>query len=558
MSERRHEKLFDPARGALRDLWRSLKNAGYVSPLYGYTLGGRRLDRLRLTPRDPQPGSVDIGNALFRGRYDFAGQTLTAPNGIPWALEGASEPWLEAIHGFDWLRHFQACEGDSAKRQVQALVRSWIERYSDWHPLAWRPHVLASRIVAWMRHDRLTIASADPAHRDAVLNSIARQARHLARAWPTADGALPRLIAVVGLAYGGLCLPDGTRRLARALKLVRETLAVQILPDGGYITRNPSEHLAALQILIALRDTLLGADHEFALEIQNRIDRMAPTLRFFRHGDGGLALFNGGFEESSTLVSLALEHARARGKAPHHSPQSGFHGLAAGRTRIIVDTGTPPPADFSGRAHAGALSFEMSIGKERLIVNCGSVGPAQAGPAWDRVVRSSAAHSTLVIDNRNSCAIMGNGRIGARPSSVAGSREETDGSVWVEARHDGYQRTYGLVHRRRLYLDPSGKDVRGEDIVNGPGAERNGGLSFDVRFHLHPTVNSSIVQNGESVLLRLPRGGGWRFHARGGAISVEESIYLGQQGASRRCEQIVVSSRLSGTETAINWSIKQL
>lgn len=547
-----------PARSVARDLWHSLKKAGYASPIYGYTLRGRHPGYLTVVPHDPWPGNPDTGNALFQGTYDFAGQTIKAPNNIPWTLKGASDPWLEALHGFDWLRHFRACEGDAAKRHVQALMSSWLKYHGKWHPVAWRPHVLASRIIAWMRHESMTISNSDLVYRSAVMNSIARQARHLMRAWPAAKGGLPRLTAIAGIVYSGLCLPDRGRRLTRGLALLDDELAVQVLPDGGYITRSPSEHLTALQMLIALRDTLLDANHDHGIEIQKVIDRMAPMTRLLRHRDGALSVFNGGLEENADIVGLTLKCAHAKGRAPTHAPASGIHGLLAGRTKIILDAGAPPPAQFSGNAHAGVLSFEMSVGKERLIVNCGSVEKAQAGPAWDRVSRTTAAHSTLVIDNRNSCEILDGGRIGARPGSVDSARKEANGSIWVDASHDGYQRTYGLIHRRRLYLDPVGEDLRGEDSLDGPGHTRNQGLAFDIRFHIHPAVTCSIVQNGESVLLRTGRGEGWRFHARGGEISVAESVYLGRRGESRRCSQIVVSGTLSGSETIVNWSIKHI
>lgn len=558
MNEGVQDNLVEPARSAARGIWRSFQNAGYASPLYGYTLRGRHPSRLAVVPEDPWPGDPEIGNALFRGEYDFAGQIITAPNEIPWDIAGGTEPWLEALHGFDWLRHFRACDGDAAKRHVQALVRSWLERYGGWHAFTWRPHVLASRIIAWMRHEPLTISSSDLVYRSAVLNSIARQTRHLTRACMSEVGALERLVAITGVVYGGLCLPDGARRLARGLASLNEELAAQVLPDGGLVTRNPSHQLAALQILISLRDTLLRANHEGAVEIQKVIDRMAPMLRFFRHGDGALALFNGGFEEVAGVVTLTLKRAQAKGKAPGQASRSGFQALAAGRTRVLMDAGAPPPVEFSARAHAGVLSFEMSVGKERLIVNCGSVEAANAGPSWDRVSRSTAAHSVLIVDNRNSCAIMENGRIGTRPDSVTVDREEAVESVWVDASHNGYGRTYGLVCQRRLYLDAGGGDLRGEDIVTGPGVERNAGLPFDIRFHIHPKVTCSIVQNGESVLLRTPRGGGWRFHARGGEISLDESVYLGRHGESRRCEQIVVACKIGAGDNKVNWSLKRI
>ena len=558
MSARVPGRLVDPARGAAQSLWQGAKNVVYASRFYNYSLKGRHPNRLRVRPVDLWPGSERIGNALFRGDYELAGSTIALPNTPPWAPEGADQAWLEAVHGFDWLRHFRACEGDAARRHVQALIRSWLEAYNSWHPLAWRPQVLATRLIAWMCHEPLTISSPDLVYRSAVLNSIARQARHLARVADCAPAGLARLTAMVGAVYGGLCLPDGDRRLARAITALESELDTLVLADGGFASRNPSDHFAALQLLIALRETLLRAHREDAVMVQTVIDRMAGMLRLFRHGDGGLALFNGGFEDSPEEIGRVLKLTRTRARAPAAAPNSGYQNLEAGRTKVLIDTGRAPEGDLSLRAHAGVLGFEMSTGKTRLVVNCGSIEVAARTRAWDRVSRSSAAHSTLVINNRNSALLLDSGRVAEGPQTLTVERNQEDGAIWLDASHDGYMGPCGLVHRRRLYLDASGDDLRGEDMIVGPGAARARGLEFDVRFHLHPRVRSSIVQNGQSVLLRLRRGEGWRFEARGGRVRVEESVYLGLRGVSRKCQQIVVSGRLDGGETRVNWSFKRV
>ena len=102
------------------------------------------------------------------------------------------------------------------------------------------------------------------------------------------------LSAVRGLAFGGLCLPGCEKALGQALRLLDRELPPQVLPDGGHIERNPERHMLVLRHLIDIRTVLRAARHEVPEVLQHAIDRMAPVLRFFRHGDGGLALFNGG------------------------------------------------------------------------------------------------------------------------------------------------------------------------------------------------------------------------------------------------------------------------
>ena len=532
-----------------------VRAAGYGSQLYAYSLKGRVPDELACTPEDIWPGDPAIGNALFQGRFAFAGKELVAPGEAPWGLEPVSEPWAAELNGFAWLRHLGACAGPTAQRYARELVRSWIGEASAWDQVSWRPDVLGRRLVSWLSHAGFLLDDADNVFRTAFLASLAEQARHLSRtALHGTDGA-PRLAAAVALAVSSLCLAGGDRRRQRALRHLAQELGRQILRDGGHIGRSPSDQLAVLRDLIVLRGTLLAARHEVPQELHDAIERMARVLRFFRHGDGGLALFNGATEESAELVDITLARAAAARQRLEAAPASGFQRLVAGRTVVLVDTGQPPPAGFDGEAHAGTLSFELSVAAERLIVNCGS--GRDRGPDWARAARTTAAHSTLAIANTSSSELKPDGRLGRRPQHLPCSRREQEGNIWLETSHDGYERPFGLVHRRRLYLDASGEEIRGEDAITGPGVGLSAGLAFAVRFHLHADVRASLAQNGAQAWLRLASGAGWRLRAAGGALSLEESVYLGG-GALRRSEQIVISGSLERREVTIKWALSRV
>ena len=272
---------------------------------------------------------------------------------------------------------------------------------------------------------------------------------------------------------------------------------------------------------------------------------MAPALRALRHGDGGLALFNGAREDSPALVETVLVQAGARGgRAPAGLTESGFQRLQAGRSVLIVDSGPPPPHGIDRLAHAGTLSLELSIGKERLIVNCGAAPPS-VGP-WRDAARATAAHSTLVVADTNSSELKPYG-LGRTPGTVDSQRQEANGAHWLETSHDGYRPLGGAVHHRRLYMAESGEDIRGEDSI-----EATTPLPFVVRFHLHPAVVASMQQDGRSVVLRLPSGSVWSLRAKAVGIALEESVYLGA-GQPRASQQIVLAagSEIQKAEWAI-------
>ncbi len=128
---------------------------------------------------------------------------------------------------------------------------------------------------------------------------------------------------------------------------------------------------------------------------------MLPALRFFRHQDGSLALFNGVGPTMPERIISVLRHDETAGSPLTHAPYSGYERLSMGSTTIIADTGLPPPVTASRDAHAGCLAFEMSSGRQRYIVNSGidRFGPPEFRPLG----RSTAAHSTATINDTSSC-----------------------------------------------------------------------------------------------------------------------------------------------------------
>ena len=527
-----------------RDALRALA----AGPCYRHTLIGPVPINLRLKLNERWPGDAERGAAILAGEIEFDGELVRNPMPV-WFPPGAGTGWLSAWHGFGWLADLIGA-GAGARDPARALVQSWLADNPAWHPVAWRSDVVATRIFAWIVHfEEIAGREADRALRRAMLASIAAQVRHLARtaAWELSGAA--RLRALKGLLGGLAALGGSPKRIARARRALERELPLQILPDGGHRSRSPSVQLAALGDLIDIRAVLRAAKIEVPAALQQTIERMAPMLRFFRHGDRRLALFNGSVEEDAVLVDLVLTRSETRGHAPTQAPHSGFQRLQAGQSLVIADTGKPPPRGFDDEAHAGLLSFELSQGRERIIVNCGGYRGTKS--AWRRVARSSAAHSVLVVGDASAVEIQADGSLGRPPSSVRCERAEDGGHQWIAASHDGYRPGLGVSYSRELYLAADGDDLRGEDKLIG-----RAGAGFAVRFHLHPAVEVSLIQGGSGALLRLPSGAVWRLRAAGAEMSLGESIYLGS-GELRQTRQIVLSGRTGGGGATVRWALRR-
>ena len=533
--------------------WRTLRHLFYSTPLYGFTLLGRTPGAVRGTPPNPWPGDVTAAQALIEGAFIHGGRRVSLDD-EPWASatagDSVSQTVVAALHGFGWLNDLATLGSPEAAQRGCALTKSWLKAHGRWSAGAWRAHILGERLANWLVHGKFLERAGGEDFHGEVLRSAARQARHLGRVAASARRDFSLFFAIKGLVYGGIYLPGFENGLDAGLRLLNREVEHQILSDGGHFQRNPSLQLAVLRHLVDIRACLEAARVEVPVDLQGAIDRMAPVLRSFRHGDGRLALFNDGNEEDEGFINMVLAQAGAKGRPISSAPHTGFQRLATGRTLVLMDTGVPLAAG-DDRVHAGTLSFEMSVGKDRLVINCGAEADAKA--EWHEALRATAAHSALVVDDSNSIELPGAGGPGAPVSVVLCNRREADGNIWIESSHDGYVGRFGLTHGRHLYLSVDGGDLRGLDTLTG-----EAGRAFAVRFHLHPEVRASMVQDGEVVLIRMPRGGGWRFLCAGGILALEESVYRGRAGEARRCQQIVISGPLSGEGAVIKWRFTRI
>ncbi len=431
---------------------------------------------------------------------------------------------------------------------------------------AWQAGTAARRLLSWLSNGPLLFEEGPVALHAALYKSLLWQGRRLSRrAWALPAGP-DRITGAAALCLLGLVVPERQRWIMQGYELVNREIGLQILADGGHVSRSPAAHLSILFDLLTLHGALQALGRPGPIALRGALDRMLPMVRFFRHGDGRLALFNGGGEAAREMSEAALAHDDGHGRPFGFAPHSGYQRLAAGRSLVLVDAGRAPPAPFSATAHAGCLALEMSAGPCRMIVNCGS-GPGLS-PAWREAARRTAAHSTLSLGERSSAEFIRPGfwrrrdrRRLAGPGRIETRRKESKAGIWLDAGHNGYARPFGLEHHRRLFLSAAGEALHGEDRLV-PARQRwfkaRTPISFSLRFHLHPDVRAGLVQGGAGLLVRLANGDGWRFMARIGdqraQIAAEAGVYLGgRDGTPRRTTQIVLRG-VSGPQGArVNW-----
>ncbi len=539
--------------------------------------GPGKLPTRKPGPFHPAKPALTLGDAekasdLLEGQFQFAGQNLDVG---PWTEAAPSRRFADWLHSFDWLPDLLAVDSEAHHARARSYVDGWIETYGKGNEFAWDSERLARRLFNWLSvwAPALATADAEPTL-DHRRGSVVSQLTALRGSLKKLPPGLIRLQAGCALAMGGARLTDGRSQfLERGLDYLDSELSVQILPDGGHISRSPANTAEALRLLLTLDTLLADRGVEGSRDLSRVIDRLAPMVAFFRRAGGELAPFQGGGEWDAADIAELLNVAPGDPKPFGYGPHTGYQRLSAGGTVAIIDTGCAAPRPFDGETHLAPLAMDLSTPEGAIITACG-FNPEQP-LSWSRPVRAAAAHSTLILDGRSPGALLNSDwkrrvvgdAVDRDVGPVRASRKEQESGIWLESHHEGYRGEYGLAHRRRLFVPKDGSDVRGEDCLFVPvGAPplRRDQVPFAIRFHLHPDVRASLSQDQSSALLVVGGKAGWRFRTDGGLVALEDSVYLGTGHTPIKTQQIVVRGEAfcdSDGETRSNrvrWSIRRL
>ena len=530
-------------------LWNRGRAPWFASSLYA---------RLCLAPRRPLgpllfppalwPGDEDNGSRILNGSIRLIGREHPLAEHVDWRAQGLPLLWRFTLHYFEWLADLEAIGGAPSSARARALMDDWMAAHPRPDAVAWHPYPLSLRVYAWLRQGPFVLDGAEGVFRDRYRDSLDRQARHLARVVERDIGGNHLIKNLKSLIAAHRCLDGQTGADAEAW--LEHEVSRQVLADGGHYERSPSYHLQVLCDLLDVR-ALIAEEAETAPKwLEDAIARMGGAMAFFRHGDGGLALFNDGDTGAPELLAAAERHLGGRRGAPDDLPECGYHRMAAEGALVLMDAGPCCPDDLPAHAHADTLSFEFSHLSQRLVVNCGTNTYQDA--AWRNRLRGTASHSTVSVDGEDSAEVYGTFRLGRRPRQARATRHEDASGIRLIGHHDGY-RHLGLIHHRSLALAGDGRRLAGEDRLESSGAAADRRVT--ARFHLHPNV-AAVQRETGAVDLRLPDGGAWRFEAPGEEVRLQESVYAPRFNEMTESRQIVIEKPPTGGDRVIRWEFR--
>jgi uncharacterized heparinase superfamily protein len=521
---------------------------------------GKQPLKLVAVPRDHVHGDRHRGEELLAGRFTLGSETISLKD-LDVAAVGTRGPLAEDLHGFSWLRDLSAAASrEKGARLAEAVVGRWLLAHGARVDGAWAPHLWGDRILFWAAYAPYILSSSDGGYRSALLNTLARGARHVEGSADKAAAGLDRVTAWCGVVAAGLLVQGGVPRVARGEAGLARALASAQFDDGGLVSRSPFEQARLVDRMGLLRACYQAAKQTIPEGIEAAGQASLAALHGVTLGDGALSSWQGCNPGKAARLTALIEGCGLRARPLRQARGWGYQRMSALGTIVVTDAAPPPPQKVADQGCASTLAFEMSDGGQRLVVNCGGPGSLPADLPKDLVeaLRSTAAHSTLVLADTNSTNILADGSLGKGVEDVAIDRQEDNDSSRLEASHDGYVRAFGLVHKRSLMLGNDGKELRGADHLLAKGRKKiRESVAYAARFHLAPGVEPTITADGMGAILRSRGAPPWNFRCRGGNLVVEESLWIDGLGQPHSTMQLVIVGEISAMGGEIGWQFRR-
>ena len=408
-----------------------------------------------------------------------------------WNDKAFEKLWLYNLHYFD---HLNAIGNTEREVENLALINRWISE----NPLVigngWEPYPLSLRItnlVKWY--------SRSDVKEHIVLKSLMHQAEaHSKQIEYHILGnhlfANAKALIFVGCFLKG---SEGTRYLLLGLSIIDQEIENQFLQDGGHFELSPMYHCIVLWDLLDLINLALVVNHPLLTSRISNWRSVAKNalywLKAMIHPDGEVSFFNDSAIGVAAKPLYIFDYAESLSISSSQISKSltlleysGYSRIQFPWYTMLIDHAEIGASYLPGHGHADTLSFELSVGLQRVIVNSGT---SVYGISEERLrQRRTAAHNTLEIDCTSSSDVWSGFRVGRRAKVRLLDASSNGDQATVSAEHNGYSRIFRKISHHRTVRGTS-DSISILDEVNGI---TNSVVSS---LHLHPDVKLNIISN---------------------------------------------------------------
>ena len=457
------------------------------------------------------------------------------------------------LNSFFWLFSLDL---KSSKKDTQEVIRQWINKNHRYNSKSWEIDIVAKRIIAWTSNFRLTYEDSGADYKDKFNNILKKQINHLINEIEGSEEVDDKIIGCSAIILTGLTYQDKDGYLKIGLNLLRKLVKFSFDNDGFPKSRSIRQLCFYLKYFILIREWFKESQSEIPDFINENIYYLGQAYAFTWQNNKIDLLFNGNYETNNADFDHYLKKLGYIFKNQNNE-LGGYAALNSRKISLIMDVGSSPDKKFSSNYQSGALSFEIISNGKKLICNSGYF--QKHNHYLNELSKSSAIHSTLILDDSSSCKFNKNKNKSSKIShelKVLKKNIVFEKNYWkINAAHDGYLRQYGIIHEREIEFYPEQIKFVGRDKIIAKNGITN--LKFEIRFHLEPDIKIMKTQDNKSILIDLD-GEGWKFNSNNNNMNIDNGIYFGKKDSFIHNQNIVISGMTNDENQTIKWEITRL
>ena len=468
-----------------------------------------------------------------------------------WRNESQSKEFIK-LNNFFW---FFSLDLKSSKKSVQKVISDWINKNNKYEKVSWDFDVTAKRIISWLSNHQLSYNEGTKEYKHMFDHMIQKQTNHLVNEIKSSKNLANKIIGCSAIILAGLSYKTDKIYLNFGLNFLKKITKYSIDNQGFLKSRNIKQQIFYLKYFILIREWFKESQIETPEYLDEAIYFLGQAYAYFWQNTKVNLLFNGNNNSNNLDFDNYLKRLGYKFKNDKKD-YCGYTILQNKKICLAMDTGSSPDFKHSENYQSGALSFELISNGKKLISNCGY--HEKINQKLNQISKSSAAHSTLVIDDSSSCKFAKNKGTWILKSGLKIIEKKFifEKNYWkIEASHDGYLKKYNSIHKRSIEFYPEEMTLIGIDKIARKKIDKD--YKFHIRFHLDPSIRLMKTQDNKSILIELDQEG-WKFTCDNYEINIDNGLYFGNKNSYIENQNIFISGISNSDEENIKWEIKRI
>ena len=229
----------------------------YKNPLYHFYLSRYADNGFILNPNSLWSGNKENGNRIMNGFLRHQGESYPLKN---FWMNSASDSWKDYLNSFMWIKDLRTIRTNNSRILLRNFIKEWITKNKYYTESSWKDEILSKRIFSLLTNLTLYFDTAEESFQRYLINFLYIQITYL---FSNVESRKNNIFCLKAKILASLCIKTQESRNLELLKELDYLLYEDLLDDGMYHTRSPSEHFFLLCSLIDIRNFLSSSKFKF-------------------------------------------------------------------------------------------------------------------------------------------------------------------------------------------------------------------------------------------------------------------------------------------------------